>query len=170
MNWASGAGPSNANLTYLESQNNRANPTTCATCSVTEEGTDPNLKPYAQHDSTFGLDYQIRPNIAFEARWDRRRLDNAIEDSAIFNPMGGETFLIVNPGKGVNSTFNGFWNFLYGVPPDCVNNTCPINQKIIPAARSYDGLEFRVTKAVRRAAGWAWPRTPRATSAVTIQA
>ena len=63
------------------------------------------------------------------------------------NPSVGETFVIVNPGQGVNKTFNGFWNFLYGMPPDCTDNTCPANQKTIPAARSYDGLEFRVTKA-----------------------
>ena len=84
--------------------------------------------------------------MAFEARWDRRRLDHVIEDSAIFNPSIGETFVIVNPGQGVNKTFNGFWNFLYGVPR-LHDNTCPANQKIIPAARSYDGIEFRITKA-----------------------
>ncbi len=148
VNWAGGTAPSASNLTFLESQNNRANPTTCSTCSVTEEGTAPGMKPYAQHDSSFGVDYQLKPNVAVEARWDRRRLDHVIEDSAIFNPAVGETFVIVNPGQGVNSTFNGFWNFLYGTPPDCVNNTCPASQKVIPAARSYDGLEFRVTKAV----------------------
>jgi hypothetical protein len=147
VNWAGGTGPSSTELTFLEGQNNRANPTTCSTCSVTEEGTAPGLKPYSQHDTDFGVDYQIKPTLAFEARWDRRRLDSAIEDSAIFNPLIGETFVIVNPGKGVNSTFNGFWNFLYGVPPDCAANTCPANQKVIPAARSYDGLEFRLTKA-----------------------
>jgi len=145
VNWAGGTAPSG--LTFLEGQNNRANPTTCSTCSLTEEGTAPGLKPYAQHDSSFGVDYQIRPNVAFEARWDRRRLDHAIEDAAIYNPSVGETFVIINPGQGVDKTFNGFWNFLYGVPPDCTDNTCPANQKSIPAARSYDGLEFRVTKA-----------------------
>jgi hypothetical protein len=147
VNWASGTQP--AGVTYLESQNMRTNPTTCSTCSVTEEGTAPGLKPYAQHDSSFGVDYQLKPTLAFEVRWDRRRLDHAIEDSSLFNPAaGGETFVIVNPGQGVDKTFNGFWNFLYGAEPDCVNNTCPGNQNSIPAARSYDGLEFRVTKAV----------------------
>jgi hypothetical protein len=58
VNWASGSQP--AGVYYLESQNERANPTTCATCSVTEEGTAPNLKPYSQHDSNFGVDYQIK--------------------------------------------------------------------------------------------------------------
>jgi hypothetical protein len=140
------AGAAPAGLTFLENQNLRAFPTTCSTCSTTQEGTAPGLKPYAQHDSTFGVDYQLSPNFAFEARWDRRRLDHVIEDSAIFNPAVGETFVIVNPGQGVNSTFTNFYNFLYGAPPDC-SLGCPPN-KTIPAARSYDGLEFRLTKGV----------------------
>ncbi len=52
--------------------------------------------------------------------------------------------MIVNPGQGVNNTFNDFYNFLYGAAPDC---TAAAHLKIIPAARSYDGLEFRLTKA-----------------------
>ena len=31
------------------------------------------------------------------------------------NPNIGETFVIVNPGQGVNNTYNGFYNFLYGL-------------------------------------------------------
>ncbi len=139
-------GTTPAGLVFLENQNLRAFPTTCPTCSTTAEGTAPGLKPYAQHDSDLGVDYQMSQNIAFEARWDRRRLDHVIEDSAIFNPDVGETFVIVNPGQGVNNTFNGFYKFLYGVdPPACSGSTCP-PQKVIPAARSYDGLEFRVMK------------------------
>ncbi len=135
-----------AGISFLENQNLRAFPTTCPTCSPTAEGTAPGLKPYAQHDSSFGVDYQLGQNLAFEARWDRRRLDHVIEDSAIFNPAVGETFVIVNPGQGVNATFNGFYNFLYGNAPDC-STGCP-PQKVIPAARSYDGLELRLMKEV----------------------
>jgi len=142
-NFSGGAAP--AGLTFLENQNIRAFPTTCPTCSETQEGTAPNLKPYRQHEANFGTDYQISRNVAFEARWDRRRLDHVIEDSAIFNPLVGETFVVVNPGEGVNSTFNGFYNFLYGTPPDCTYG-CPPNTTVKPA-RSYDGVEFRVTKA-----------------------
>jgi Carboxypeptidase regulatory-like domain len=99
-----------------------------------------------QNDSAVGVDYQLSPNYAVEVRWDRRRLDHVIEDSAIYNPAVGETFVIVNPGQGVNSTFQGFYNFLYGVAADCTDG-CPPN-KTIPAARSYDGVEFRLNKAV----------------------
>jgi hypothetical protein len=145
VNWANGVQPTG--LTFLESQNERANPTTCSTCTLTEEGTAPGLKPYAQHNSSLGVDYLIHPNLAFEARWDRRRLDSAIEDAAIFNPAVGETFVIINPGLGIDTTFNNYYNFLYGTPPPCATaGPCPTAQKQSPAARSYDGLEFRLTK------------------------
>jgi hypothetical protein len=120
--------------TFIENINNRGT-----------EGAAPGLKPYRQHESVFGIDYQLAKNLAFEARWDRRRLDSAIEDSALFSAVGTETFVIVNPGEGVDKTFNGFYSFLYGAnaPGQCPD--CP-NQ--VKAARSYDGLEFRLTKAV----------------------
>jgi hypothetical protein len=69
-----------------------------------------------------------------------------IEDSSIFNPAVGEVFVIVNPGQGINSTFNGFYNFIYGAAPPPCTGVCPAN-KVIPAARSYDGVEIRLTKA-----------------------
>jgi hypothetical protein len=144
-NFAGGTTP--AGLVFLENLNERAFPTTCPTCSATEEGVAPGLKPYEQHESVYGFDYQIARNLAVEARWDRRRLDHVIEDSAIFNPDVGETFVIVNPGQGVNKTFSSFYNFLYPTAPlDCSTTACPPNQTI-PAARSYDGIEIRLTKA-----------------------
>jgi hypothetical protein len=142
-------------LTFLENQNLRAWPTTCATCSSSQEGVEPNLKPYRQHESTFGTDYQINKTLALEARWDRRRLDHAIEDSSIFNAAtGAETFVIVNPGQGANSTFLGFCNFIYGAGASsaCVNPPPPNGTGLyppnntIPAARSYDGMELRLIK------------------------
>ncbi len=95
------------------------------------EGVVPGLKPYRQHEEVLGADYQLRKHLAFEARWDRRRLDRVIEDAALFS-QGNEVFEIVNPGYGPNSTNTDC--------PDCPNN--------IKAARSYDGLELRVTKSL----------------------
>jgi Carboxypeptidase regulatory-like domain len=147
-NWAGGATP--AGLTFVENINNRTFPTTCSTCSATSTGVTPGLKPFSQHESTFGLDYQIKRSLALEIRWDRRRLDNAIEDSSLIN-AGNETFVIGNPGKGIESSFNRFYNFLYpGVTEDCgagsvSGGSCP-SQTIFPAARSYDGVEFRLNK------------------------
>ncbi len=101
------------------------------------EGVTPGLKPYRQHETEFGVDYQLNSQIAFEARWDRRRLDHVIEDAALFDSTGSEIFTIVNPGEGLNKTNT-----------TCATGTadfsaCPHN---IKPARSYDGLEFRVTK------------------------
>jgi hypothetical protein len=84
-------------------------------------------------------------------RWDRRRLDHVIEDSALFNAdTGGETFVVVNPGQGVDATFNSFYSFLYGTaPPPCSGTGCA-PQGTIPAARSYDGVEFRLNKSLNQ--------------------
>ena len=59
---------------------------------------------------------------AFEARYDRRRLDHAIEDASLADPTNFEIYTIVNPGQGVNKTIDGYANYLdslgsaYGVP------------------------------------------------------
>jgi hypothetical protein len=143
-NWKGGTAP--AGLTFIENVNNRTFPTTCSTCSLTSTGVTPGLKPFSQHESVFGVDYQIAKNLAFEARWDRRRLDHAIEDSSIF-ANGNETFVIGNPGQGIERTFSSFYNWLYPATPlgNCTVATCP-PETMFPAARSYDGLEFRLTK------------------------
>lgn len=147
--WPGGTQP--AGLTFIENVNFRTFPTSCSTCSLTSTGVTPGLKPYEQHESVFGVDYQIAKSLAFEARWDRRRLDHVIEDSSIFctvgDCQGSETFVIGNPGQGTEKTFNSFYNFLYPTTPApaCSGTSCPI-QQMIPAARSYDGVEFRLTK------------------------
>ena len=79
----------------------------------------------AKHETTVGVDYQLTHTLAFEARYDRRRLDHVIEDSAIFNPAVGETFVIVNPGQGIDKTYDQFFNFLYGVNNSNCGSACP---------------------------------------------
>jgi outer membrane receptor protein involved in Fe transport len=151
-NWQGGTTP--AGLTFIENVNNRTFPTSCSTCQLTSTGVVPGLKPFSQHEADFGVDYQLAKTLAFEARYDRTRLDHAIEDSSIFS-NGNETFVIGNPGQGTESTFDSFFNFLY--PGTQQNNILPGNtaclpqdcvpQHMIAAARSYDGVEFRLTKA-----------------------
>ncbi len=128
-NFAGGSTP--AGLIFLENQNFRGT-----------EGVMPGLKPYRQHESTLGADYQLAKTLALEARWDRRRLDHAIEDAALFDASGSEVFTIVNPGQGqntVNTTCSP--NAVPPLPAGVV--PCPPN---IKAERSYDGLELRLTK------------------------
>ena len=123
----------------------------------------PGVKPYRQHEYVAGWDYQISRDWAFEARYDRRRLDHAIEDASLSDPSWGETYTIVNPGEGVNKTIDGYAAFLtslgeaYGVPGWSFNGagnfgtcpTCPANPKAI---RNYDGVELRLTKSPSK--GW----------------
>lgn len=96
------------------------------------EGAVPGLKPYRQHESVFGFDYQLKKNLAFETRWDRRRLDHIIEDAGLF-VQGSEVFSVVNPGEGPNRT-----NALCG-------SACPLDAR---PNRNYDGIEFRLNKSV----------------------
>ena len=147
-NWAGGSAP--AGLTFIENINARTFPTTCSTCSLTSTGVTPGLKPFSQHEFVAGFDYELLKSLALEVRYDRRRLDAAIEDSSIYS-NGSETFVIGNPGLGVQRTFDSFYNFLYDpannpsyVQPPCSGNGC-VPQHMIPAARSYDGVEFRLT-------------------------
>ena len=125
----------------------------------------PGVKPYRQHEFVIGVDYQLAPNWAFEARYDRRRLDHVIEDASLSDPDWGETYTVVNPGEGVNATVDGYAKFLtslgqsFGVPGWAFNAdpgnpfgtcpSCPANPKAI---RNYDGLEFRISRAQSK--GW----------------
>jgi len=126
-----------------------------------EEPIAPGLNPYRQHEYVAGVDYQIRKNWAFEARYDRRRLDHAIEDASLSAPCCFEYYAIVNPGQGVNANINGYANFLRslgagygpGVPAfDPTNGfgTCASCPPQPQAVRNYDGLEFRLTKIMSR--------------------
>ncbi len=98
---------------------------------------DPAMKPMKQHEYVLGADWAITPTMAFETRYSRKRLDRTIEDAGIITAEG-EQYYIVNPGFAFNAT----------VPPfECTG--CPPNPK---AVRSYDGVEFRLTK--RAGAKW----------------
>jgi len=127
----------------------------------------PGVKPYRQHEYVAGVDYQIGRDWAFEARYDRRRLDHILEDASLADKVWGETYTVVNPGEGVNRTIDSYSAYLhslgesFGVPGWAFSSTdlygpgadfgtcpsCPPNQK---AVRSYDGLEFRLTKSASK--------------------
>jgi hypothetical protein len=123
----------------------------------------PGVKPYRQHEFVAGVDYQLSRNWALEGRYDRRRLDHAIEDASLADPQNFEIYTIVNPGEGVNKTIDGYGNFLdslgsaYGVEGLAFSTarfgTCPTCPNIPKAIRNYDGVEVRVTKTASK--GWA---------------
>ena len=128
------------------------------------EPVSPNVKPYRQHEYVAGVDYQISKDWAFEARYDRRRLDHVIEDASLSDPSLGELYTIVNPGENVNSTIDGYANYLRSIGKAFLNDfsfdptgktfgTCPTCPPIPKAVRNYDGLEMRLTKGASK--GWA---------------
>jgi len=155
-NWASGGVPAAlqdpSGVSLIENVNFRP-----------WEPSAPGIKPYRQHEYVGGFDYQIAPRLAFEARYDRRRLDHILEDASLNDPFWGETYTIVNPGEGVNSTLNGYASYLaslgekFGIQNWTFNgpftqqfatpfgtcNSCPRMPK---AVRNYDGIELRLTK------------------------
>jgi hypothetical protein len=121
------------------------------------EPVSPNVKPYRQHEYVAGFEYQIRPALAFSARYNRRRLDHVIEDASLSDVNWGETYTIVNPGENVDDTIDHYATYLgslgqaFGVPgwafdPAAFGTcpSCPANPKAI---RNYDGLELRMTVA-----------------------
>jgi Carboxypeptidase regulatory-like domain len=129
-----------------------------------EEPVAPGVKPYRQHEYVAGVDYQLNKDWAFEARYDRRRLDHVIEDASLADIHAFEIYTIVNPGQGVNKTFDGYANFLtnlgaaYGPGVPGFNaqgdfGTCPTCPNNPVAVRNYDGFEARLTKSTSH--GWA---------------
>ena len=118
----------------------------------------PGVKPYRQHEIVAGVDYQIARDWAFEARYDRRRLDHVIEDASLADPNNFEMYTIVNPGQGVNKTIDGYANYLQSIGSAFgISNFAfkPRAHRLAPARparitrsaiRNYDGLEFRLTK------------------------
>jgi hypothetical protein len=129
-----------------------------------EEPVAHGVNPYRQHEYVAGVDYQIGKDWAFEARYDRRRLDHVIEDASLADPNAFEIYTIVNPGQGVNKTIDGYANYLtslgdaYGPGTAAFNpagafGTCPTCPANPVAIRNYDGVELRLTKATSK--GWA---------------
>lgn len=144
-NWAGGTTPKG--LSLIENINLRP-----------FEPVSPGVKPYRQHESTFGVDFALAKNWAFEARWDRRRLDHILEDASLSDVNNGEIYAIVNPGEGVNRTIDSYSAFLgslgqvFGTPglffDSTAFGTCPTCPRNAKAVRSYDGIELRLSKNV----------------------
>lgn len=131
-NSANFGGTTPQGLTFIESLNNRG-----------VEDVMNGLKPYRQHETVLGVDYELNPTTAVEIRWDRRRLDHVIEDAALFDSGGNEIYTIVNPGEGPNA-YNTTCKTA-GIDPYTNDSyaACPPNVK---PARSYDGFDIQVTK------------------------
>jgi len=97
--------------------------------SFGSDAIDPDLKPMKSQEASFGLEHQISPVLAFSARYVRKWLDRAVEDTGSLDAAGNEIYIIANPGFGLTR--------LAWVNPD-------VEQP--KAKRTYDGVEFALTK------------------------
>jgi len=120
-----------------------------------DPGIDTNMNPMKQHEFTAGVDWAVSTNWGFEARYSRKRLDNAIEDMSLTDSLG---YYIGNPGSayanilhrpvsipcvatpGFSCTPDAGGNY-YNTTPFCAECS-----NAVPAIRRYDGLEFRYFK------------------------
>ncbi|HXH66048.1 MAG TPA: TonB-dependent receptor, partial [Candidatus Limnocylindrales bacterium] len=105
--------------------------------NAADPGVDPKIKPMSQHEFIFGTDWAITPTLGLEARYARKRLDNAIEDIGVTDNYG---FYIGNPGSAYGDLLH---RDLPGSELTTVCADCPRQPKAI---RRYDGLEFRLSK------------------------
>jgi len=146
---ASGPAPG-VNARFIENLDLRA-----TKADPRDPGIDTHMNPMKQHDFTVGADWAVSSNWGFEARYTRKRLDNAIEDMSLTDSLG---YYIGNPGSayadilhravsipctttpGFTCTPDAGGNY-FNTTPFCAE--CP---KAVPASRRYDGVEFRYFK------------------------
>jgi hypothetical protein len=92
-------------------------------------GVDPALRPMQAQEFSIGMERQLTRSLAVTARYVRKWLVRAVEDTGSLDAMGNETFLIANPGEGRA-------RLAWDDPP--------ANQP--RARRDYDGVEVALTK------------------------
>jgi hypothetical protein len=80
-------------------------------------------------EASVGLEHQLSPVVAVSARYVRKSLVRAVEDTGSLDAAGNEIYIIANPGEGLTE--------LAWVNPN-VNQPKP--------KRDYDSVEFRVVK------------------------
>ncbi len=97
--------------------------------SFGSDAIDPNLKPMKSQEASFGLEHQLSPVIAVSARYVRKWLDRAVEDTGSLDAAGNEVYIIANPGFGLTE--------LAFVNP---------NVALPKAKRQYDAVELALTK------------------------
>lgn len=94
---------------------------------------DPDLKPMRSEELSAGIEHQLSNATAVSARYVRKWLDRAVDDTGSFTEEG-EVYVIANPGFGMTKTACG---------PDLgCNPSVPLPK----AKRTYDAVELAFTK------------------------
>jgi hypothetical protein len=101
---------------------------------------DPDLKPMSADIMNVGVEYEIRPQTVFSARFVRNKLNRTIEDLSTLED-GNEKYGFGNPGEGA-------FKYAFVSGP-----TCPITDpggacsfEVPKPERTYDAMELALTR------------------------
>jgi hypothetical protein len=102
---------------------------------------DPAIKPMSVDNMNVGVEYEIRPQTVFSARYTHSKLNRTIEDIGVLDAAGNEVYNYGNPGEGANKI-----GFVIGAT--CIvqdaNGVCGFPEP--HAERKYDALELQLTR------------------------
>jgi hypothetical protein len=90
---------------------------------------DPGLKPMQSRELSLGLEHQLSPVVAVSARYVRKWLIRAVDDTGSLDANFNEIYVTANPGFGLTQTA---WS----------DPLTPLPK----ARRDYDSVEFALTK------------------------
>lgn len=69
-------------------------------------GIDKNLEPFNQTEFTVGIEHQFGNDYVIRGRYTNKTLNNAVEDSGVYNADGSsEIYITGNPGQGLAAEF-----------------------------------------------------------------
>jgi hypothetical protein len=107
---------------------------------------DVNAKPMSTNAMNFGVDYEVRPQMLFSARYVQNKLNTTIEDLGALDAQGNEVYSYGNPGEGKFTIF----------PSSGATCTVKVGSacgfEMPRAKRQYDAMELSLTK--RFSSGW----------------
>jgi hypothetical protein len=79
--------------------------------AVAWDSTDPNLKPVAQREISFGAEKKLAENLSLSVRLVQKHLIRTIEDTGVLTPAG-EFYYFTNPGWGYSLHISNGGKFL----------------------------------------------------------
>jgi hypothetical protein len=107
---------------------------------------DPEVKPMSLDAMNFGIEYEVRPQMVFSARYVQSKLNRTIEDMGALDAEGNEVYRYGNPGEGANLIF----------PSSGATCTVKVGEacgfEMPKAKRRYDAMELELTR--RFSGGW----------------
>jgi hypothetical protein len=98
---------------------------------------DPDVKPMRSEELSAGLEHQLTGVTAFSARYVRKWIDRAVEDTGSFTEAG-EVYVVANPGFGMTQVACG------------AELGCNPPVALPKAKRIYDAVELALTKNLSR--------------------